>query len=78
MKNINEYFNYLYKLERTGMKYDLTNITLILKHIGNPHKRFKSIHIAGTNGKGATASFIASILTEHGLKEIVTRLLPKY
>jgi len=49
------------------MKYDLTNIKFILKHLRNPHNNFQSIHIAGTNGKGSTASFIASILMEHGL-----------
>jgi len=50
------------------MKYDLTNIKSILKKLGNPENSFASIQIAGTNGKGATASFIASILMEHGLK----------
>ena len=50
------------------MKYDLKNITAILSALGNPQNKFKSIHIAGTNGKGATASFIASILMEHGLR----------
>lgn len=68
MKNVREYINYLYGLERTGMKYDLGNITRFMRHLGNPHEQFKSIHIAGTNGKGATASFIASIMMEHGLK----------
>lgn len=68
MKNINDYFQYLYSLERFGMKYDLTNITKLLKALGNPHNKFRSIHIAGTNGKGATASFTASVLMEHGLK----------
>ena len=68
MKNNREYFNYLYSLERTGMKYNLENITVLLENLGNPHNNFQSIHIAGTNGKGATASFISSILTEHGLK----------
>jgi dihydrofolate synthase / folylpolyglutamate synthase len=63
-----KYIDYLYSLERTGMKYDLRNITRLMKHLGNPHEQFKSIHIAGTNGKGATASFIASIMMEHGLK----------
>lgn len=58
----------MFRLERTGMKYDLTNITAMLKKLDNPHNKFKSIHIAGTNGKGATASFIASILMEHGLR----------
>jgi len=50
------------------MKYDLKNIAILLKAIGNPHKTLKFIHIAGTNGKGATASFAASILMEQGLK----------
>jgi len=68
MKTINEHFLYLYTLERVGMKYDLTNISKMLKQFGNPHDRFQSIHIAGTNGKGATASFIASALQEHGYK----------
>ncbi|MCX7878459.1 MAG: bifunctional folylpolyglutamate synthase/dihydrofolate synthase [Ignavibacteria bacterium] len=68
MKKINTYLDELYKLERSIKKYDLKNITSLLRHIGNPHKKFKSIHIAGTNGKGATASYISSILIEHGLK----------
>lgn len=50
------------------MKYDLKNIRFLLKALGNPHDNIKFIHIAGTNGKGGTASFLASILTEHGLK----------
>ena len=68
MKTINEYFKYLYSLERAGIKYDLTNITKLLKLLGNPHTKFRSILIAGTNGKGGTASFAASILSENGLK----------
>jgi len=68
LKTINDYFNYLYKLERTGMKYDLSNITKLCLALNNPQDKFKSIHIAGTNGKGATASFIASVLQDHGYK----------
>jgi dihydrofolate synthase / folylpolyglutamate synthase len=68
LNDINKYFEFLYKLERSGMKYDLRNITSLLKALGNPHKTFRSVHIAGTNGKGATASFAASILAEHGFK----------
>jgi len=49
------------------MKYSLDNIAKLLKALGNPHTKLKFIHIAGTNGKGATASMIASILMEHGL-----------
>jgi len=63
-----KYIDYLYSLERTGMKYDLRNITRLMKHLDNPHNNFRSIHIAGTNGKGATASYAASIMISHGLK----------
>ena len=66
--HINRYFEILYKFERTITKYDLDNINRLLEHIGNPHKKLKFIHIAGTNGKGGTASILASILIEHGLK----------
>lgn len=68
MKNINEYFLTLYKLERTRIKYDLKNIKKLLHELGNPHLDTKFIHIAGTNGKGAVASFLTSILIEHGFK----------
>lgn len=68
MKDINEYFKWLYSLERVNMKYDLTNITKLCKALGDPQDKFSSVHIAGTNGKGATASFTASALMEHGLK----------
>lgn len=68
MKKPIDYFNYLYNLERSGMKYDLNNITRLLQYIGNPHKDIEFIHIAGTNGKGAVASFIASIFAERNLK----------
>jgi len=68
MKDIRQYFNYLYKLERSSMKYDLKNIRKLLNGLGNPHHKTKYIHIAGTNGKGAVASFIASIFKEHGIK----------
>ncbi len=50
------------------MKYDLSNITKLCNALGNPQNKFKSVHIAGTNGKGATASVTASVLKEHGLK----------
>jgi dihydrofolate synthase/folylpolyglutamate synthase len=50
------------------MKYDLANINKLLKSLRNPQDKFRSIHIAGTNGKGATASFTASVLMEHGLR----------
>jgi len=58
----------LFSLHQFGIKLGLDNIQKLLKHIGNPEAKLKTIHIAGSNGKGSTSSFIASILTEAGYK----------
>lgn len=58
----------LYGLRRFGIKLGLSQITAFLRRLGNPHHRFKSIHIAGTNGKGSTAAIIESILRRSGYK----------
>ena len=50
------------------MKFGLRNIRTLLRSAGQPHRHFRSIHIAGTNGKGSTASYIASIFTEAGYR----------
>jgi len=47
-------------------KNDLDNIHKLTKHLGNPETSFKSIHVAGTNGKGSTSHMLASILQEAG------------
>jgi dihydrofolate synthase / folylpolyglutamate synthase len=60
--------DFLYGLQTRGMKFGLANITRLLASAGNPHTRFPSVHIAGTNGKGSTAALIASVLMEHGMK----------
>ena len=60
--------NYLYGLQKYGIKFGLSKTTNLLKAFGNPHKGRNYIHIAGTNGKGSVAAFIASILKETGLK----------
>ena len=49
-------------------KNNLDNILLLSNHLGNPHTRFKSIHVAGTNGKGSTSHMLASVLQEAGYK----------
>ncbi|MGO3237956.1 MAG: bifunctional folylpolyglutamate synthase/dihydrofolate synthase [Psychroflexus halocasei] len=49
-------------------KKDLTNINLFSGYLGNPHQEFKSIHVAGTNGKGSVSHMLASILQEEGYK----------
>ena len=47
---------------------DLSRIEEFCDYLDNPHDQIKTIHVAGTNGKGSTAHIIASILHEHGLK----------
>ncbi len=51
---------------KTAFKKDLTNTLALAKHLKNPHERFKSVHVAGTNGKGSTSHMLASILQEAG------------
>jgi dihydrofolate synthase / folylpolyglutamate synthase len=49
-------------------KFSLDEIRILLETLGNPHRRFPSVLIAGTNGKGSTAATLASILTASGLR----------
>ncbi|MHC5352986.1 bifunctional folylpolyglutamate synthase/dihydrofolate synthase [Myroides sp. LJL115] len=49
-------------------KADLSNIYKLCDYLGNPQKDFKTIHIAGTNGKGSTSSMLSSILQQAGYK----------
>lgn len=61
-------YKHLQSLEKLGINLGLDRITYLLEKLKNPHLKFKSIHIAGTNGKGSTAAMIASILKEGGYK----------
>jgi dihydrofolate synthase / folylpolyglutamate synthase len=63
-----ETYDFLCSLERFGILLGLENITRLLDSIGNPQKSFPVVHVAGSNGKGSTASFIASALIEAGYK----------
>ncbi|WP_312556487.1 bifunctional folylpolyglutamate synthase/dihydrofolate synthase [Empedobacter brevis] len=68
-ETINWLFTNLPMFQRVGasaMKADLTNITALCEYLGNPQKKFKSVHIAGTNGKGSTSHMLASIFQEAG------------
>ncbi len=58
----------MYGLGRFGIKLGMETTEGILDALGSPEKKFKSIHIAGTNGKGSIASYIASILCAAGFK----------
>lgn len=56
------------KLGKSAYKTDLSNTILLINHLKNPHHNFKSIHVAGTNGKGSTSHMLASVLQEAGYK----------
>lgn len=58
----------LFALHTFGIKLGLENIKKLLDHIGNPQNDIRTIHVAGSNGKGSTAAFLASILQELGNK----------
>ncbi len=53
---------------KTAFKKDLNNIIKLSKHLKHPENKFKSLHIAGTNGKGSVSHMLASILQEAGYK----------
>jgi dihydrofolate synthase/folylpolyglutamate synthase len=58
----------IFKLSRHGIKLELETIQNILKLLNSPQKNYYTIHIAGTNGKGSTATYIESILRKAGFK----------
>lgn len=73
--NFQETLEYMYELlpmyqrvGKTAFKKDLTNTIKLLGHLGNPQLNFRSIHIAGTNGKGSSAHMLASVLQSAGYK----------
>lgn len=60
--------NYLYNLQKHGIKFGLENISRLMSLFDNPHESFLSVHVAGTNGKGSVSAIIASVLRTSGLK----------
>lgn len=62
--NLEDSLKKLYSLHSFGIKLGLENIRKFLAVLGNPEKNLKTFHIAGSNGKGSTAAFTASILKE--------------
>ncbi len=75
MKTFDETVNWMFsqlpmyqRQGKTAFKKDLTNIIAFAEELRNPHQKFKSIHVGGTNGKGSTSHMIASILQEAGYK----------
>jgi len=68
VNNYDSTIDYLYGLQRHGIKLGLKNITEMLKRLEDPQNSFRSAHIAGTNGKGSTACALASMLGASGVR----------
>jgi dihydrofolate synthase/folylpolyglutamate synthase len=72
--NYREALEYLLKfadyerLPRSGIVWDLRRIERLLERLGNPQNAAKSVHIAGTKGKGSTSAMVASILKHAGYR----------
>jgi len=64
--NYEQALEYIHSTYRFGSKLGLENIYCLLDLMDNPHEQMKVIHVAGTNGKGSTSSFISSVLMEQG------------
>jgi dihydrofolate synthase/folylpolyglutamate synthase len=57
-----------HRIGKAAYKKDLGNIVVLDNYLGNPHKYYRTIHVAGTNGKGSVSHMLASILQEAGYK----------
>jgi dihydrofolate synthase/folylpolyglutamate synthase len=75
LMNYQETIDYLFaklpmfsRIGAAAFKKDLVNIQKLCDFLADPHKRFKSIHIAGTNGKGSVSHMLAAILQTAGYK----------
>ncbi len=57
-----------HRIGKAAYKNDLKNSIALDNHLGNPHLKYRSIHVAGTNGKGSVSHMSASVLQEAGYK----------
>lgn len=76
MKDFLDYLDSLKNYEKSGVPkgagtdssdgFDLGRMRRLMERFGNPHSKFKAVHIAGTKGKGSTAAFVSNILRNEG------------
>lgn len=66
--NYEQAVEFIHSRLKFGSKLGLKTTNELLRRLGEPHKKLKFIHVAGTNGKGSTSAFIANILMANGYK----------
>ncbi len=66
--NRQECLRYLEKIQNLGIKFGLDNVRAVLNSIDNPHQRYPSVLVAGTNGKGSVCAMLTQILSLHGFR----------
>lgn len=66
--NYFEAVDYIHSLQKFGIRPGLSRMDALLCILGEPHKKLKCVHIAGTNGKGSTSTAISNILINFGLR----------
>ena len=66
--NYQEALDFIHGTYKFGSKLGLENVTYLLELLGRPQDKLKIIHIAGTNGKGSSASFLHGVLKEAGYR----------
>ncbi|MCK4338409.1 MAG: hypothetical protein KAW87_00245, partial [Candidatus Cloacimonetes bacterium] len=66
--NYQEFLDEIFAKTAIDRKFELTHISNFLNAVGNPEKKLRAVHIAGTNGKGSAAAAVESILHAHNLK----------
>jgi dihydrofolate synthase/folylpolyglutamate synthase len=59
---------YLFSLEQFGIKFGLENISALVERLGHPERTFRSVHVAGTNGKGSVTAMVDAALRAAGYK----------
>lgn len=64
----NSVVNWLFAQESKGIKFGLENTAELLSRLGDPHRLFRSLHVAGTNGKGSVSAMAESVLREAGYR----------
>src|SRR3972149_1216854 len=66
--NYRQCLDYLYGLQKFGIKLGLVNTARLLNYLGNPHFKYPTVHIAGTNGKGSVCAILEAIMSSAGYR----------